>query len=95
MKAFVFLGHSQGGLRVLAMSTNLRNRDPVLYKQLKGVVTFSGIDRGLKLLENNGANFRAEAYTDVSILTKGAYGTVKVLDFTPNGMISDFIINKI
>ena len=35
--SFVFLGHSQGGLRVLAMSTYLRNRDPVLYKQLKMV----------------------------------------------------------
>lgn len=46
---FVFLGHSQGGLRALAMSTYLKNKDPVIYKQLKGVVTFSGIDKGLKL----------------------------------------------
>ena len=92
---FVFLGHSQGGLRSLAMSTYLKKKDPVLYKQLKGVVTFSGIDKGLKLLENNGANFRAAAYTDVSILTKGVYGTVKVFDFKPNEIISDFIINKL
>ncbi|BDC92486.1 hypothetical protein SAMN04487977_102117 [Treponema bryantii] len=92
---FVFLGHSQGGLRSVAMSTYLKNKDPVLYKQLKGVVTFSGIDKGLKLLENKGANFRSGLYTDVNILTDGIYGTVKVLDFTPTDFISDFIFNSI
>ena len=92
---FVFLGHSQGGLRSVAMSTYLKNKDPVLYKQLKGVVTFSGIDKGLKLLENKGANFRARVYTDVSILSDGIYGTFKVLDFTPTDFISDLILNGI
>lgn len=92
---FVFLGHSQGGLRAVSMSTYLKNKDPVLYKQLKGVVTFSGIDKGLKLLENKGANFRASAYTDVRILTNGVYGTIKVLDFVPADFISDFIINNL
>ena len=92
---FVFLGHSQGGLRSLAMSTYLKNKDPVLYKQLKGVVTFSGIDKGLKLLENRGANIRSEAYKDVSILSNGAYATVKVCDFVPNDFFADLIINKL
>jgi len=92
---FVFLGHSQGGLRSLAMSTYLKNKDPVLYKQLKGVVTFSGIDKGLKLLENRGANFRSAAYTDVNILINGVYATVKVLDFVPGDIMSDFIINRL
>ena len=92
---FVFLGHSQGGLRSVAMSTYLKNKDPVLYKQLKGVVTFSGIDKGLKLLENKGANFRARVYTDVSILSDGIYGTFKVLDFTPTDFISDLLLNGI
>ena len=48
---FVFVGHSQGGLRALAMSTYLKKNDKELYKQLRGVVTLSGIDQGLKLLE--------------------------------------------
>ena len=48
---FVFVGHSQGGLRALTMSTYLKKNDKELYKQLKGVVTLSGIDQGLKFLE--------------------------------------------
>ena len=92
---FVFLGHSQGGLRSLAMSTYLKNKDPVLYKQLKGVVTFSGIDKGLKLLENRGANFRAGAYNDVRILTNGVYATMRVLDFVPGDVFSNFILGKL
>lgn len=92
---FVFLGHSQGGLRSLAMSTYLKENDPELYKQLKGVVTFSGIDKGLKLLENRGANFRAGLYTDFYILSEGVYGTIKFFDFTPGDIFSDFIISRI
>ena len=92
---FVFLGHSQGGLRALAMSTYLKNKDPNLYKQLKGVVTFSGIDKGLKLLENKGANFRSNLYTDVNILSKGIYGIIKVFDFVPGDMVTDFVIGRI
>ena len=38
---FVFVGHSQGGLRALAMSTYLKRKDPALYKQLRGVITLS------------------------------------------------------
>ena len=54
---FVFVGHSQGGLRALAMSTYLRQKNPQLYKQLRGVITLSGIDKGLKLLENKMRGF--------------------------------------
>lgn len=92
---FVFLGHSQGGLRALAMSTYLKDKDPVLYKQLKGVVTFSGIDKGLKLLENRGANFRSEVYAGVHILVNGVHATVKVLDFTPYESFLDSIVDKL
>lgn len=66
---FVFVGHSQGGLRALAMSTYLKQKNPQLYKQLKGVITLSSIDKGLKLLENNGDTFRTNLYGDVKILT--------------------------
>ena len=55
-------------------------------ERIKGVVTFSGIDKGLKLLENKGANFRAGAYTDVRILTNGVYGTIKVLELLITNM---------
>lgn len=92
---FVFVGHSQGGLRALAMSTYLKQKDSILYKQLKGVYTISGIDKGLKLLENNGAVFRENLYKDAQILTKGVYGTVKVFDFTPGNFVYDYVINAI
>ena len=91
---FVFLGHSQGGLRALAMSTYLKEKDSELYKQLSGVVTFSGIDKGLKLLENKGANFRASLYTDVNILSSGLYGVFKVFDFVPGEIFYDFIFGR-
>ena len=92
---FVFVGHSQGGLRALAMSTYLRKKDPVLYKQLKGVITLSGIDRGLKLLEGNGAVFRAKLSDSVRILSNGVYGAVKVVDFKPGAsIVSDLILGE-
>lgn len=78
---FVFVGHSQGGLRALAMSTYLRQKNPQLYKQLRGVITLSGIDKGLKLLENNGSAFRTKLHNDVQTLTNGICGVFKVFDF--------------
>lgn len=78
---FVFVGHSQGGLRALAMSTYLRQKNPQLYKQLRGVITLSGIDKGLKLLENNGSAFRTNLHNDVQTLTNGICGVFKVFDF--------------
>lgn len=88
---FVFVGHSQGGLRALAMSTYLKRKDPELYKQLRGVITLSGIDKGLKLLEGNGSSFRSHLYNDVRILTNGIAGIVKVFDFVPNIPFLDFL----
>lgn len=78
---FVFVGHSQGGLRALAMSTYLRQKNPQLYKQLRGVITLSGIDKGLKLLENKGDTFRTNLHSDVQTLTNGVCGVFKVFDF--------------
>jgi hypothetical protein len=42
------VGHSQGGLRALAMSTYLKREDPELFKQLKVAITLSGIDLVIK-----------------------------------------------
>lgn len=91
---FVFVGHSQGGLRALAMSTYLKRKDPALYKQLRGVITLSGIDKGLELLENNGNTFRSKLYNDVRILTNGVYGVCKVFVYTPKDPVSGFIFDE-
>jgi pimeloyl-ACP methyl ester carboxylesterase len=49
---YVAIGHSQGGLRALAYATYLKQHDPVGFQKLKGVITISGIDRGIKLLDD-------------------------------------------
>lgn len=92
---FVFVGHSQGGLRALAMSTYLKRHDPALYRQLRGVITLSGIDQGLKLLENRGADFRSKLHQDVQILVGGVAGTLKLLDFAPDNPFSDFLLYQL
>jgi triacylglycerol esterase/lipase EstA (alpha/beta hydrolase family) len=59
---YIAIGHSQGGLRVLAYAAYLKQQDPVGYNKLKGVITISGIDRGLKLLDGG----LPETYTRLS-----------------------------
>lgn len=76
---FVLVGHSQGGLRALAFAKYAKDRNSKLYSHIKGVITLSGIDQGLKLLANNGANFRYRFFADVGILTRGVLGCVAVI----------------
>lgn len=94
-KPFVFVGHSQGGLRALAMSTYLKQKDPQLYKQLKGVITLSGIDKGLKLLEGQGSVARSTLHSDVLTLTNGVRGTLKVLDFRGGEIFTDILLYEL
>lgn len=92
---FVFVGHSQGGLRALAMSTYLKQKDPQLYKQLKGVITLSGIDKGLKLLEGQGSVARSTLHSDVVTLTNGVRGTLKVLNFKGGEIFTDILLYEL
>lgn len=81
------VGHSQGGLRVLAYATMLRNMasDPNLeeserkkaldnYNRLGAIITISGVDKGLKALENNFATMRSKLMDDGNILLNGVHG---------------------
>jgi pimeloyl-ACP methyl ester carboxylesterase len=68
---FVLVGHSQGGMRALAFATYVKYRDPDMYRQIKGIITLSGIDRGLRLLNNNGADFRRTMQKDGGTLARG------------------------
>lgn len=92
---FVFVGHSQGGLRALAMSTYLKQKDPQFYKQLKGVITLSGIDKGLKLLEGQGSVARSTLHSDVVTLTNGVRGTLKVLNFKGGEIFTDILLYEL
>lgn len=94
---FVFVGHSQGGLRALAMSSYLKENDKDLYKQLRGVITLSGIDTGLLLLENRGATFRSKLQNDVSILSNGVTATIKApgtLVLNPD-ILTNYLFNEL
>ena len=84
------VGHSQGGLRVLAYATmlkrqsedfslteNERNIAKENYERLTAVITMSGIDKGLKALENNFATLKAKLLEDGNIILNGVYGLLK------------------
>lgn len=87
-----FVGYSLGGLRALAMSTYLKQKDPTIYKKLKGVITISGADKGLKLLENRGANARGVLKSSITTLSNGITGLLGILDFIPK---PDIISNSL
>ncbi len=88
---YAIVGHSQGGLRVLAYASMLESRinDPNLseeervkakgsFQRLSGVITMSGIDRGLKALENNFDTFRVKLLEDGNIWLDGINGLCRV-----------------
>lgn len=68
---YSIVGHSQGGLRVLAYATRLKEQYPDEYENLKAVITVSGIDKGLKALEGDAGPLVAKMRTDLDIVLKG------------------------
>jgi len=80
---FYFLGWSQGGLRALATTTWLKANDPDLYDKLDGVITVSGIDRGLKALNGGVGYLAAKLRRDYQILYYGALSAQRALDGLP------------
>jgi hypothetical protein len=51
---YTIIGYSQGGLRALAYAGYLKQNNSAEYNNLNGVITISGIDRGLKAMAPNG-----------------------------------------
>ena len=80
---YAIVGHSQGGLRALAYANVIKQKaeqetDPEMkakyqnaYDHLGAVITVSGIDKGIKLLEGGIGNVRAKALEKVDVLWKG------------------------
>ena len=86
---FYFLGHSQGGLRSLATAAHLSHLKDTgesdLYDRLDGVITVSGIDRGLRALEGGIPALRAKLQQDYVILkdgVKAVYGAFPTLVYS-------------
>lgn len=112
---YAIVGHSQGGLRVLAYTTMLERRinDPSLseeerikakknFDRLSAVITMSGIDKGLKAIENNFSTLKAKVYEDVDILANGFIGigsAIPIIGIIPSTLrffnikLSDLIDN--
>ena len=72
-ESFVVVGHSQGGPSSLAFATKW-NEKYKSSKQIKAVITVSGIDKGLKALEGGFAPFKAKVTGKVNVLSKGVTG---------------------
>ncbi|GHU55686.1 hypothetical protein FACS189442_3550 [Spirochaetia bacterium] len=69
--SFSFVGHSQGGERSLATAGYLKTHEPDTYDRLDSIITVSGIDRGLKVLEGGLGAVKSKAQTDVNIAWGG------------------------
>lgn len=74
------VGHSQGGLRVLAYATELKKQNKKEYDRLDAVITVSGIDKGLKALNGGFPSVKSRLMSDVNTLLGGFRSMVGVLD---------------
>jgi len=77
IKEYVVVGHSQGGPRSLAYATKLKQQKSTdEYKQLKGVITISGVDRGIKALEGGFGQLKVKMTSDLDTFFKGINGSL-------------------
>lgn len=74
------VGHSQGGLRVLAYATELKKQNKKEYDRLDAVITVSGIDKGLKALSGGFPSVKSRLMSDVNTLLGGFRSMVGVFD---------------
>ena len=77
---YSIVGHSQGGLRVLAYGSHLKKNYPEEYERLDGVITMSGIDRGLKALDGGFGTVKARLQEDINIVWRGLRAGIGVFD---------------
>jgi len=80
---YVIVGHSEGGLRALAYATYLKKHDENEYKNLKGVITISGANKGFKALEGGIPVFKYKVYSMIDVLANGIIA-LDVLNIAPS-----------
>ena len=71
---YAIIGHSQGGLRALGYIRQLQDtyRDnPEYINNIDAVITISGTDQGLKMLNGGLGNFKSNASAKINILGNG------------------------
>lgn len=89
---YTIVGHSQGGLRVLAYATKLKENHPDEFNNLQAVITVSGIDKGLKALEGDAGPLVAKMRTDLDIILKGCKAIVTAIPVAGLALQGLFIV---
>lgn len=97
---YCILGYSQGGERVLAYATMLekrmndsnlsyseRERARRSFERLSGIITVSGIDKGILALEDGFDGFKNKIYEDAAIIRDGVSGAAINTNFIVNSVL--------
>lgn len=79
---YAIVGHSEGGLRSLGYATYLEREQPAEFKKLKGVVTISGANKGVKAFEGGIDVFKYKVYSDIDAFVNGL-NSLNVLNIKP------------
>jgi len=69
--SYSIIGHSQGGLRALGYLTQLEKKYPDDLNDIDAVITISGIDQGLKMLDGGLPAFKNRASRKINIVGNG------------------------
>lgn len=75
-KEYTIIGYSEGGLRVLAYAKRLKEKMPNEYKNLKAVITVSGIDKGIKALDGGFTPLKSKVQNDINTIYNGVNGFI-------------------
>jgi hypothetical protein len=89
LNTYVITGHSQGGLRALALGGYLKAKESDMYNKLDGIITISGIDRGLKALEGGVGVLASKVQDDINIVWGGVRAGLNIFG-APTTIISVF-----
>jgi pimeloyl-ACP methyl ester carboxylesterase len=85
---YTIIGHSQGGPRVLAYAKHAKDTSAYEYNRIQAVITVSGIDKGVKVLEGGVGSLRAKIDTDIATVYRGytsAFRALKNMDSVWHG----------
>jgi len=78
--SYSIIGHSQGGLRALAYITEKQKNNASQLSNIDAVITVSGINQGLPLLDGGLAGFRRRAGDKVNIVGNGIRAAIGIFD---------------
>ena len=80
---YSLIGHSQGGLRALGFITQTKKSNPGSENNINAVITISGLNRGLKMLDGGLGEFKSRASEKINTLGNGmraAIGIFPIID---------------